>query len=151
MVAEVVIKDGHIRVTRAVLAVDCGLPINPDGIRTQGEDALIYGLTAAMKSPITVDKGGVVQSKFHDYEVLRMNEAPLTEVHIVESKEKPTGMREPIVPVVAPSVCNASSPPPESVCGDCLSPPRASPHGADPRPPSTQTVFRFEGPRCVAE
>lgn len=60
-----------------------------------------------MKSPITVDKGGVVQSNFHDYEVLRMNEAPLTEVHIVESKEKPTGMGEPVVPVVAHSVCNA--------------------------------------------
>jgi isoquinoline 1-oxidoreductase subunit beta len=107
MVAEVVVNDGQVRVERAVVAVDCGRPINPDGIHMQAEGAVIFGLTAALKSAITVDKGAVVQSNFHNYEVLRMNEAPLTEVHIVASQEKPTGMGEPVVPVVAPSVCNA--------------------------------------------
>jgi len=107
MVAEVTVKNDELRLDRAIVAVDCGRPVNPNGIRAQAEGAVVFALSAVMKSPITINKGGVEQSNFHDYEVLRMNEAPFTEVHIVASKQNPTGMGEPVVPVVAPSVCNA--------------------------------------------
>jgi isoquinoline 1-oxidoreductase beta subunit len=68
---------------------------------------VIYALTAALKDAITIDRGRVAQSNFHNYEMLRMNEAPKIEVYIVPSNEAPTGIGEPCVPVVAPALCNA--------------------------------------------
>jgi isoquinoline 1-oxidoreductase beta subunit len=106
-VAEVSVKDGNIHVNRLVYAVDCGRPINPDGIRAQVEGAAIYGISAAMHDAITIKGGRVEQSNFNDYQMPRINETPKTEVHIVMSKEEPTGIGEPGLPVVTPAICNA--------------------------------------------
>jgi isoquinoline 1-oxidoreductase beta subunit len=106
-VAEVSMKDGMPKVHRLVYAVDCGRPINPDGIRAQVESAAIYGLSAALHDAITIKGGAVEQTNFHQYQMPRIAEAPKTEIFIVESKEAPTGIGEPGLPVVAASVCNA--------------------------------------------
>ena len=106
-VAEASVQDGSVKVHRLVYAVDCGRPINPDGIRAQVESAAIYGLSAALHDAITISGGRVEQSNFNDYEMPRMNETPKTEVHVVMSKEEPTGIGEPGLPVVAPAMCNA--------------------------------------------
>jgi len=106
-VAEASVKDGAVKVHRIVYAVDCGRPVNPDGVRAQIESAAIYGLSAALHDSITISAGRVEQSNFHDYQMPRMNEAPKTEVHLVMSKEDPTGIGEPGLPVVAPALCNA--------------------------------------------
>jgi isoquinoline 1-oxidoreductase subunit beta len=106
-VAEVSMKDGMPRVHRLVYAVDCGRPINPDGIRAQVEGAAIYGLSAALHDAITIKGGAVEQTNFHQYQMPRIGDTPKTEIFIVESKEEPTGIGEPGLPVVAASVCNA--------------------------------------------
>jgi isoquinoline 1-oxidoreductase beta subunit len=106
-VAEVSLKGGAPKVERLVYAVDCGRPINPEGIRAQVEGAAIYGLSAALHDAITIAGGRVVQSNFHEYQMPRMADAPKTEIHIVESKEEPTGIGEPGLPVVSAAVCNA--------------------------------------------
>jgi len=106
-VAEVSVKDGAVKLHRLVYGVDCGRPINPDGVRAQVESAAIYGLSAALHDAITISAGRVEQSNFHDYQMPRINETPLTEVHVVMSKEEPTGIGEPGLPVVAPAMCNA--------------------------------------------
>jgi isoquinoline 1-oxidoreductase beta subunit len=106
-VAEASVKDGAIKIHRLVYAVDCGRPINPDGVRAQVESAAIYGLSAALHDAITIKDGRVEQSNFDDYEMPRMSETPKTEVHVVMSKEAPTGIGEPGLPVVTPAVCNA--------------------------------------------
>jgi isoquinoline 1-oxidoreductase beta subunit len=107
-VAEVTVrKDRSFRVDRVVCAVDCGIAVNPDNIRSQLEGAIGFGLSAALYGAITLDKGAVVQSNFHDYQVLRIGEMPVVEVHIVPSTAKPSGVGEPGVPVIAPAVANA--------------------------------------------
>jgi isoquinoline 1-oxidoreductase beta subunit len=106
-VAEVSVKSGAVKLERLVYAVDCGRPINPEGVRSQVESAAIYGLSAASYDAITISGGRVVQSNFNDYRMPRMNEAPKMEVHVVMSKEEPTGIGEPGLPVVAPAMCNA--------------------------------------------
>jgi isoquinoline 1-oxidoreductase beta subunit len=106
-VAEVTLRNGQLRVNRIVCAVDCGRPINPDGIRAQVESAAIYALTATLKDAITVEHGSIVQSNFNNYDMIRMKDAPSIEVHIVQSTEQPTGIGEPTVPVIAPAICNA--------------------------------------------
>ena len=107
-VAEVsVSKKGELKVHRVVCAIDCGPTINPDTVRAQMEGAIVFGLTAALYGQITFEKGRVQQRNFHDYQVLRMNEMPVVEVHIVPSKEKMGGVGEPGVPPAAPAVCNA--------------------------------------------
>jgi isoquinoline 1-oxidoreductase subunit beta len=107
VVAEASVQDGAVRVHRLVYAIDCGRPINPDGIRAQVESAAIYGLTAMLKGPITIERGRVQQSNFNDYEMMRISETPKTEVHLVMSNERPTGIGEPGLPVAAPAVCSA--------------------------------------------
>jgi isoquinoline 1-oxidoreductase beta subunit len=97
----------EIKVHRVVCAVDCGRHVNPDTIAAQMEGAIAYGLTAALKGNITINKGRVEQSNFHDYEMLRMNEMPKIEVHIVPSNDPPGGVGEPGTPPIAPAVCNA--------------------------------------------
>ncbi|PJI38942.1 xanthine dehydrogenase family protein molybdopterin-binding subunit [Ferrovibrio sp.] len=108
-VAEVALQpDGSWKVEKIVAAVDCGTPINPNIIRAQVESGIGYGLSATIKPGISLARGGAVeQSNFHDYEVLRIHEMPKVEVHIVPSKEKPTGIGEPGTPPVAPAVANA--------------------------------------------
>ena len=100
-------KDGTVRVHRVVCAVDCGRVVNPDTVKAQMEGGINFGLTAALKTEITLENGRVQQSNFNDYPMLRMYEAPAIEVFIVPSEEKPTGVGEPSVPPVAPALANA--------------------------------------------
>ena len=100
-------KDGTVHVHRVVCAVDCGRVINPDTVTAQMEGGIIFALTAALKTEITLENGRVQQRNFHDYPMLRMFEAPAVEVFIVPSEEKPTGVGEPSVPPVAPALTNA--------------------------------------------
>jgi isoquinoline 1-oxidoreductase beta subunit len=107
-VAEVeVSKDGAVRVRRVVCAVDCGTVVNPDTVRAQIQSAIIFGVTAALHGQITLKGGRVEQSNFHDYLMLRMNEAPAIEVHIVNSVEPPGGMGEAGTSAITPAVTNA--------------------------------------------
>jgi isoquinoline 1-oxidoreductase beta subunit len=107
-VAEVTVaKDGSFKVDRVVCAVDCGIAVNPDVIRAQMEGGIGYGLSAALHGAITLKNGRVEQSNFNDYVPLRINEMPKIEVHIVPSRENPTGVGEPGVPPIAPAVANA--------------------------------------------
>ena len=107
-VAEVeVAKDGQVRVRRVVCAVDCGSVVNPDTIAAQIEGAVIFGISAALHGNITIKDGRVEQSNFHDYQVLRMNEAPFIETHLVRNTEKPGGIGEPGTCALMPAVGNA--------------------------------------------
>ena len=107
-VAEITVKpDGSFKVDRVVCAVDCGIAINPSVIRAQMEGGIGFGLSAALYGEITLREGQVEQSNFTDYPVLRINEMPHIEVHIVPSAEPPTGVGEPGTPLVAPAVANA--------------------------------------------
>jgi isoquinoline 1-oxidoreductase beta subunit len=108
-VAEVSVNrsSGEVRVHRVVCAIDCGRQVNPDIIAAQMESGIVYGLTAALKGQITIQNGRVEQSNFHNYEMLRLNEMPKVEVHIMPSNEAPGGVGEPGTPPIAPAVCNA--------------------------------------------
>lgn len=107
-VAEVTAGAGNtIKVDRIVSVIDCGTPVNPDGIIAQVEGCVAYGLTAALYGEITTANGAVQQSNFHDYPLLRMREMPKVEVYIVPSTAAPTGTGEPSLPPVAPAVANA--------------------------------------------
>jgi isoquinoline 1-oxidoreductase beta subunit len=107
-VAEVdVAKDGSVQVKRVVCAVDCGHVVNPDTVRAQLESGVIFGIAAALYGEITLKNGRVEQSNFDNYQVLRMDDAPVIEVHIVESNEAPGGMGEPGTSALAPAVANA--------------------------------------------
>ena len=106
-VAEVSLADGKVKVHRVVCAVDCGMTVNPDIVSRQMESAIIFGLSAALYGKISIKAGRVEQSNFHDYPVVRMNDTPQVEVHIVPSGEKPGGVGEPGTPPIAPAVCNA--------------------------------------------
>jgi isoquinoline 1-oxidoreductase beta subunit len=99
---------GTIRVHRVVCAIDCGVAINPLGVEAQMQSAINFGLAQTLKSEITVSKGRVNQSNFHDYEVLRLSDAPASiDVYIVPSSDSPGGCGEPGVPPIAPAVGNA--------------------------------------------
>jgi isoquinoline 1-oxidoreductase beta subunit len=102
-----VAQDGTVRVHRVVCAVDCGRTINPDIVKAQMEGGIVFGLTAALKTEITLENGRVQQHNFYDYPMLRMFESPEIEVHIVSSEQSPTGVGEPSVPPVAPALTNA--------------------------------------------
>jgi len=106
-VVEASVEKGAVKVHRVVCAVDCGLVINPDTVKAQMEGGIIFGLTAALKTEITLKDGRVEQGNFHDYQMLRIFESPEIEVHIVPSGENPTGVGEPGVPPVAPALANA--------------------------------------------
>ncbi len=107
-VAEVsLLADGTPRVHRVVAAVDCGMTVNPLTIERQIEGAIVYGLSAALYGRITFKDGRVEQGNFHDYPMLRLNEMPKVEVHIVPSTENPGGIGEPGTPPIAPAVTNA--------------------------------------------
>jgi isoquinoline 1-oxidoreductase subunit beta len=100
-------KSGAVRVRRVVCAVDCGIVINPDIARAQIEGAIIFGITAALYGEITLKDGRVEQSNFDTYRMLRMDEAPAVEVHLVRSSEAPGGMGEPGTSAIMPAVTNA--------------------------------------------
>jgi isoquinoline 1-oxidoreductase beta subunit len=98
---------GGIRVRRIVAAIDCGTVVNPDTVVAQIEGAVVFGLSAALKEAIKLERGRVVQANFEDYPILTLAETPAIEVHIVPSREPPGGVGEPAVPPVAPAVGNA--------------------------------------------
>ena len=107
-VAEVTVqRDGNFKVDRVVCAVDCGLVVNPDIVRDQLQGGIGFGLSAALLGAITIKDGAVEQGNFDDYPVLRINQMPAVEVHIVPSVAPPTGIGEPGVPPIAPAVGNA--------------------------------------------
>jgi isoquinoline 1-oxidoreductase beta subunit len=107
-VAEVsVSKEGALKVHRVVCAVDCGPVVNPDTIRAQMDSGVTFGLTATLYGEISFENGRVKQRNFHDYPMLRINEMPVVETHIVPSTDKMGGVGEPGVPPVAPAVANA--------------------------------------------
>lgn len=106
-VAEVSVENGTIRVHNVACVVDCGVVVNPDVVAAQMEGSVMYGLTAALHGNLDLQNGVVKQSNFHDYPILRMNEAPKVEVVIVDSNEAPTGVGEPGLPPIAPAVANA--------------------------------------------
>ncbi len=106
-VAEVSVEAGKIRVHRVVTAIDCGICVNPLGVKAQMESAVAFGLSAALHSEVTMKEGRVVEGNFNNYRVLRLNEMPQVDVHIVASGEKSGGAGEPGVPPVAPAVANA--------------------------------------------
>ena len=107
-VAEVTVDDaGRVTVDRVVCAVDCGIPINPDVIAAQMEGGIGFGLGAVLYGAITLKNGRVEQDNFNNYRVLRINEMPKVEVHIVPSAEAPTGVGEPGVAPIGPAVANA--------------------------------------------
>jgi isoquinoline 1-oxidoreductase beta subunit len=107
-IAEVeVTKGGAVRVHRVVCAVDCGTPVNPDTIRAQIQGAIVFGATAALYGAITLKDGRVRQANFDTYQMLRINEAPKIEVHIVDSSESPGGMGEAGTSAIVPAITNA--------------------------------------------
>jgi len=107
-VAEVSVgADGDVRVHRVVCAVDCGQQINPDTIAAQMEGGIVFGASAALWGQVTLDKGRVQQTNFGDYRVMRMSEAPVVEVYLVDSRDEPGGIGEPGTAGIAPALANA--------------------------------------------
>ncbi|HEX2163691.1 MAG TPA: molybdopterin cofactor-binding domain-containing protein [Thermoanaerobaculia bacterium] len=107
-VAEVeVAADGAVRVLRVVCAIDCGIVVNPDGVEAQVEGAVTDGVASVLQWEITFEKGRVRQSNFHDFPLLRIDQAPRVEVHLVPSREAPSGTGEPPYPPVPPAIVNA--------------------------------------------
>lgn len=108
MIVDVAIdKQDLIRVPRVVCVVDCGIAVNPNSVIAQMEGAIAFGLSATLKSRITIEGGRVQQSNFDNFPILRIDEMPRVEVHIVPSKDAPGGIGEPGVPPLAPAVANA--------------------------------------------
>lgn len=106
-VAEVSIENNEIRVHKVVCAIDCGIAVNPNIIAQQMESGVIFGLSAALFGEVTIKDGKVEQRNFHDYPVLRMNQAPLVETVVIRNAEPPEGVGEPGTPPIAPAVANA--------------------------------------------
>jgi isoquinoline 1-oxidoreductase beta subunit len=107
-VAEISIDPkGKVKVHRIVCAVDCGIVVNPKIVEAQMESGIVFGLTAALKSAVTIQKGRVKQSNFDNFPLLRMDEMPRVEVYIVPSKNPPSGIGETGIPPTAPAVANA--------------------------------------------
>lgn len=101
------VEDGKVSVLEVHSAMDAGLLVNPDRVRSQLEGSMIFGLSLALMGEISVKEGAVVQSNFHDYPMLRMQQSPVIETHLVESDAPPGGVGEPGVPPVAASLTNA--------------------------------------------
>ena len=106
-VVEVTVDQGDVSVDRVVLAVDPGFAVSPDGLTAQMESGVIYGLSAAMYGEINIEEGRVSQSAFANYPVVRMQDAPTIETHIVNSGEAWGGAGEPGTPGIAPALANA--------------------------------------------
>ena len=106
-VAEVSVTEGKVRVHRIVSAVDCGHYVNPGIIAAQLEGGAIFAASAALFQELTFENGRLQQTNFHTFPVMRMNECPEIETHIVDSNEKSGGIGEPGVPCTAPAIANA--------------------------------------------
>ncbi len=106
-VAELEVKEDEVKVKRVVCVVDCGMVVNPDHVRAQMEGGINFGISGALWGEITVNNGKVEQSNFDSYRVMRMREAPVIEVHLVQSTEAPGGIGEPGTAAIAPALTNA--------------------------------------------
>jgi isoquinoline 1-oxidoreductase beta subunit len=106
-VAEVEIVEGKVKVPRVFAAVDCGQVINPDTARAQVEGGIVFGLSAALFSEITIENGRVVQQNFSDYLLPKLSDAPTIMVEFIDSAASPGGLGEPGVPPIAPAIANA--------------------------------------------
>ena len=105
---EIALDDqGRVNVLRVVVAVDCGIVINKDILLAQMEGSVVFGLSAALKSPVTIKDGRVQQNNFYDYPILKMSEMPKVDIFIVKNNESPQGIGEPAVPPLAPALANA--------------------------------------------
>ncbi|MGA2188546.1 MAG: molybdopterin cofactor-binding domain-containing protein [Steroidobacteraceae bacterium] len=102
-----VTPQGEVRLRRAVAALDCGVAINPGSVEAQMQGGLLFGLSAALYSGITIKHGAIEQSNFHDYRNLRINETPLVEVHVIDSDQPPGGLGEVGTAIAAPALANA--------------------------------------------
>jgi isoquinoline 1-oxidoreductase beta subunit len=107
MVAEVTVEQGEVRVNRVVCAVDCGMFVNPNTVEAQIQGGVIFAITGALYSEVTIERGRVLQSNFTDYRILRIHEAPEILVHIVKSGEAPGGIGEPGTSASMPAIANA--------------------------------------------
>ena len=106
-VAEISMKGGVPVVHKVTVVADLGRMVNPDTVEAQIQSSIIFGLTAALYGEINVDKGRVQQTNFHQYQILRMNEAPAIDITLVPSTEKPGGIGEPATALIGPAVANA--------------------------------------------
>ncbi len=106
-VAEISLVNGKPHVHRVVAAMDCGITVNPRSITQQVQGAVVFGLSAALFAEITLEDGHVVQSNYDDYQIVRFQDAPTVEAHIVPSAEPPSGVGQEAVPPIAPAVANA--------------------------------------------
>lgn len=106
-VVEVSLIDNKLKVHNIYTAIDCGTVVNRNTVIAQMEGAAIFGMSLAFYGKITAKNGAIEQSNFHDYKMIRIHEIPTVHVEIVESTEKPTGVGEPGVPVIAPAIVNA--------------------------------------------
>jgi isoquinoline 1-oxidoreductase subunit beta len=100
-------KERSLKVHRVVCALDCGRIVNPSSIDAQAHSSIVYGLTAALHGAITIERGRVQENNFNDYKMLRFDEMPEIEVHVIQSDLPPTGAGEFVVPPIAPALCNA--------------------------------------------
>jgi isoquinoline 1-oxidoreductase beta subunit len=107
MLAEISIVGNGVRVHQVDCAIDCGLAVNPDGVKAQMESGIIFGLTMALYGELTIIDGQLQQNNFYDYRITRINESPKINVYIVDSKEKMGGAGECGVPPTAPAIANA--------------------------------------------
>ena len=106
--AVTVSKQGKgVKIEKVVSVIDCGMTVNPSNVVSQTEGNIVMGLTAAIKNGITFKDGMAEQTNFHQYNVMRINEMPKTEVHIIQNQEAPSGVGEPGLPPIAPALCNA--------------------------------------------
>ena len=106
-VIEVSIKENKLKVHNIHSVIDCGRAVNTNTIKAQMEGAAMFGLSLAYYGKITAKDGAIEQSNFHDYQMLRIADAPQVDVEIIKSQDKPTGVGEPGVPVIAPALINA--------------------------------------------
>ena len=106
-VAEISVKDKQITVHKVTVVADLGRMVNPDTVQAQIQSSVVFGLSAALNNQITLEKGRVQQGNFGDYPILRMHEAPVIDITLVPSTEKPGGIGEPATALIAPAVANA--------------------------------------------
>ena len=106
-VVEIQINDNTLVITKVTCVVDCGVAINPGQIEAQMQSSIVYGISAFLRGEITINKGAIEQSNFHDYEPLRITEMPEIDVHIIEGSDKPGGIGEPGLPPIIPALANA--------------------------------------------
>ena len=106
-VVEISVKDGEVKVHRVTVAADLGRIVNPDTVEAQIQSSILFGLSSALMHEITLDKGRVVQTNYHNFPVARMNDAPVIDIVLVSSTEKPGGIGEPATALVVPAIANA--------------------------------------------